>query len=288
MSPTTRAAGRLDALVWMGFIVATFTRVTWLTSKPFWRDEAWGALLAGEPLHNVIRDVRPIPVGFVALTKLAALLPALPPEVAFRLPPLLGGLAALPCIVGLARALGAPQTVAVTALWLAAGMPALIYYSRELKSYGFDFLLAAALPWLTVRLFGRDGDAHGGDRGTTAGILCALLVAGPWITFGAVFPITVILAWGWLVWWRSADRATRARWATASFLFGVSFAVAYMVALRRQAASPRLHSFWHSWLFMIRRLTDAAPDYRGLRAILHHLAALSLPWRVAYVRSCSR
>lgn len=210
------------------------------------------ATLVGEPLGRAIALRKPVPVGFVAATKLAAFVPWIAPEIAFRLLPLACGLAAVVAIGRLARALGGSRAVATTALWLAAGLPALINYSRELKPYSIDVLVAAALPLLALRVFAPSG--RRGPRGPTSArrvwaILLLVLGVAPWVSFRAVFPILAVLVWGTLRRWPHADRAPRIAWVVAGAVYAGSFAGAYLVGLREQSTGPRLQAMWHDALF---------------------------------------
>ena len=229
--------------------LAVVLRVAWLDDKPFWRDEAWVALLVESPLAQVIDPERPraVPIGFVALAKLTGLLP-LSPELAYRVVPLVAGLALVPLLGRFAAALGAPAPVPLLVVWLAAALPALVYYSRELKSYGLDVLLATLAPLLALRLFGRGADGRRGLAPSVAGAaLVVLLAAAPWITFGSAFAIGALLLWGWLRWMSAAAPRARVWWTAASAVYGGSLLIALRVGLAQQAASARLHATWSEW-----------------------------------------
>jgi hypothetical protein len=237
------------------YLVGLIVRVALLPSKPFWRDEAWVAALIGPPLPGSVvpKWPCPVPIGFLALVRAVATPLGLSPEVGYRLVPLLAGLAALPLLAQLAAALGAAPAVTAIAVWLAAGMPALIYYSRELKSYGLDLLFAIVVPLLALRVLGRSADAPDRAAGTaTFAALLAALAAAPWLSFGAIFPIAATLAWGWLTCWRHRDRRSARRWLAATAVAGLSFAAVFQVALAGQSTSGRLHDLWRPYLFASR------------------------------------
>lgn len=240
-------------------LVAVVVRIAWLEDKPFWRDEAWVALLVEQPLASVVdpQRPRPAPLGFIAAVKLSGALP-LPPEIAYRLPALLGGLALVPVLGWLARALGAPPPIPLVVVWLAAGAPALVYYSRELKPYGLGPLATALAALLALRLFGRGAGPGTGSQPATIGL--ALLVAlAPWLTYGGLFGISAVLAWGSLRWWLPADAVTRRRWLVVCALFLVSFAIAYSYAIGAQSSSPRLHHTWRQWSLAKREVAGGQP-----------------------------
>ncbi len=248
--PVTRVASTADGrtLGWLavsGFAVAVGVRVFLLGDKPFWRDEAWVALLSREQLPAILSALEPTPVGFVLLVKLAGQLPWLPPEITLRLVPLLCGLAAVVVLPRLVRSLGASPIVAVTALLFAAGAPPLVYYSRELKHYGVDLLLAMLVPLLSIRFFGLDADADNrAAPGTGARLLLVALLIGPWVSFGSAFPIVATLFWGWLRPWRGATPTLQRQWATFTLLYGLSLTVVFTFFIQRQAVSPGLLYYW--------------------------------------------
>ncbi len=264
-------------------LVAIVVRVALLAEKPFWRDEVWVALAAEAPLAAMTERPRPLPVGFLAVTQLATYLP-LPPEVGYRLVPLAAGLALVPLLGRFALALGAPLPVALAAVWLAAGAPALVYYSRELKSYGLDALIAVLVPLLALRLFGRGAGAGVSPPRAGAALLVVLAVA-PWLTFGTAFVVAAVLAWGWGWWWPAAPRGPRRWWLAASVAYAVSFALVFHFFLGAQSTSPTLHQVWRpmaldaaaaSWLARVARGA-------GRFATLTLEYALLVPWPVALV-----
>lgn len=233
-------------------VLAVVVRVAFLADKPFWRDEAWVASLVGSAPTVVARPEhpRPLPMGFLALTNLAAQVPGLVPEVAYRVVPIAVGLAGLPALARLATAAGASAATVVIVVWVAAAMPALVYYSRELKPYGFDLLFAALAPFLALRVLGRDAAADARPAGTGSRLaLLLVLASAPWLTFGALFPLLAALVWGWVVGFRTASTAGRRAWLAGSVLFACSFIAVHQLALTRQATSPRLRAFWQPALF---------------------------------------
>jgi hypothetical protein len=223
--------------------LAAVARVAWLWAKPFWRDEAWVARVAGQPLDALLRDPYPVPIGFVALVKATGALPLLPPEVTLRLVPLAAGLLALPALAALARRLAAPAGTAIAAAWLAAGLPALVYYSRELKPYSLDLLLAVVVPWLALVTVdaGASGDHRRGRLAAGALIACAVLT--PWVCYGGTLVVAPALAW---LAWRSGRRNALAWGAAAAF--AASFAAAYWTVLIPQSEIPSLRTTWHDEL----------------------------------------
>lgn len=227
--------------LWGAVALAVFVRVAFLWSKPFWRDEAWVALLVDDPMRAAA-DARAVPVGFLFLVRLTSAIP-LPPEITYRIVPLLCGIAVVPLIAKLATALGASRRAGVIAAWIAAGLHPFVYYSRELKSYDIDLLLAVMLPLAALRGF--TGSA---PSGRARAMLAAGVVAGPWVSFAGLFPIGAVLSWGWLAWWKNLGATLRRDWLACSAAFLVSFGVVYVVALGAQSTSETQYRFWDRFL----------------------------------------
>jgi len=131
--------------------------VRYLAPRPLWLDEAMIALnvLTRSPVgllhpldHNQIS-----PVGFLwgewVVTHLFGT-----GEKALRLLPLIAAIVALIAFARLARRLLEPE-LALLATALAALSPLLIYYSAEVKSYGFDWLGAILVMHATLTLIDR-------------------------------------------------------------------------------------------------------------------------------------
>jgi hypothetical protein len=252
------------ALTAAALLVAVAVRVLFLADKPFWRDEAWVAELLGLPVAEILERARAIPIGFACLVKgVSRLVPAAPPEVALRLVPLAAGLAAIALLPSLTAALGGSLPTGHVALWLAAGMPALVFYSRELKPWSLDLMLAVLLPLLAQR-------ARAGAMRAQAA-LALLLVATPWVSFGGLFPAAAVLLYATLRSWRLGGPRQAASWLATALGFGLSLAAAFASTLGRQVANPLLRQVWQNEL----------PSELSLRGLVHSLwevHAASLPY----------
>ena len=171
-------------------------------------------------------------------------------EYALRLVPLATGILALALVHWLARHVLGPWPAAV-ATWLLALSPQAVRYSVEVKQYSSDLAISAALLFLALQAVERRAVDGRQDR-------------------------RAIVAWGWLgavaVWWShpaifvvagtAAVLAVDAAWRhrteldrpagrqelvvvlQASLPWLVSFALDWMVSLRRLGRDPFLHSFW--------------------------------------------
>ena len=236
-SDSIGAGQGLRVAAWLAIALGIAVRIALLGDKPFWRDESWVAMMIESPLSRTLELRKPVPIGFVALIQqLARIAPPLAVEWLYRLVPLAAGIATLPVLAALGRRLGANLWVTTAALWLAAGMPALVFYSRELKPYALDVLFAACVPWLVLRAVQ--------DQRPVGPALVAALMAAPWLTFGSLFPIAAVLSWAWLCHWGPGPWRLRAPALVASAGYAVSFACVWALAIRSQASNPGLLDHW--------------------------------------------
>lgn len=244
-----REQRRLTLAMWAAMAVAVVVRTAFLADKPLWRDEAWVALVAADPL-GAVADGRAAPLGFLLLTRLVAGLGIGPAEVSYRLIPLVCGLAVVPLLARWASALGASRRTAVAATWIGVGLQPFVYYSRELKSYDIDLLVAVLVPLLGVL-----GFAAPDPRARTRWAFLACVAAAPWVSFGGVFAVCAVFSWGWLVWWPASDPAARRHWLACTLAFAASFAAAYVLALGAQANDSWMQAYWRHALDSDRRFS---------------------------------
>jgi hypothetical protein len=244
----TRAKLAQRIVLAVAILVAIVVRVLFLDNKPFWRDESWVALVVADP-NIAITGARAVPVGFAWLAHLTGWVVPGPLEVSYRIVPLLAGIAIVPLMARMATALGAVRWVAVTAAWTAVGLVPLVYYSRELKSYDLDMLLAMLVPMLAITVFDRAKPGRA-SRAPLLGLV-ALLIAAPWVSFGATFAIAALLAWGWVTHLLVRPRATFAEvrdLLICSVAYTASFGAAYVLAFSAQEANPTLLAFWEPYM----------------------------------------
>ena len=126
-------------------------RLLFLGSKSFWLDEAFSLRAAGAAADALWtgRTDRNLPPLYYAL--LHYWLPLGTSEFTLRLSSALLGVAAIPASYALARRLAAPA-VAVSAAWLAALSPLLVWYSQELRSYSLLTLLGLVMGLAVIGL----------------------------------------------------------------------------------------------------------------------------------------
>ena len=151
------AAWRLRVAWLLLLALAAVLRAALVRAKPFWADEAWLAWLVDRPLGEMLATIphTTAPLGFALVTRIAGQLPGLAPEVSMRLLPLAAGIATVALLPLLVRSYGGSRRAAGIAMVLAAAMPALVNYSRELKPYALDAFVATAFPIAILRLLDR-------------------------------------------------------------------------------------------------------------------------------------
>ena len=118
----------------------------WAEGRSFWSDEASLGLnfLSGSILDLVSQPLdnnQSAPIGFLIFVKLSTLIFG-ENVYSFRLPALFAGVATLYFATGIAQRSFQNHLTALFFLASVALSPVLIYYSSELKHYGFDVLVA--------------------------------------------------------------------------------------------------------------------------------------------------
>jgi hypothetical protein len=166
-----------------------------------------------------------------------------PTELALRLLPLVAGIL-LPWVMWVAaKQLADPET-AVIAAAIAALSPLLLYYSNELKPYGTDALVSAALVLATLRVLDAAADRR---RWVT------LLLAGV-VGLVAAFPATFVLAACWCALLASANvrksRHAHLMLPLAAVVWAATFALPYALVIR-QATSDAFLTTYFSDRFLV-------------------------------------
>jgi hypothetical protein len=213
-----------------------------LVGRSLWLDEAALALnICGRSFAGLLTPLdndQAAPIGFLFIER-ASVLAFGPNEIALRLFPFLASIATLVLVYRLcAENLG--RWSAVVAVALAGLMPALFYYSGELKQYSSD--VASTLLILVL--------ASGAlRRGLTAGRAAGLAVAGMvvvWISHPSVFVLagagTTLILKGLIE--RRYRMAAVAAAISACWL--ASFAFEYVFFLKDLQSNSFLAEFWDS------------------------------------------
>ena len=213
-----------------------------LVGRSLWLDETALALnICGRSFAGLLKPLdhdQAAPIGFLFLER-AAVLAFGPNEVALRLFPFLASIASLVliyrfCLENMGR------WAAVVAVALAGVLPALFYYSGELKQYSSD--VASALLILVL--------ASGALRkGLTAGRAAALAISGMavvWISHPSVFVLagvgTTLIVKGMIE--RRYRVASLAAAISACWL--ASFALEYVLFLKDLQSNNFLADYWES------------------------------------------
>ncbi len=208
-------------------------------ARSLWLDEAWLALNVMTRsfvalTHRLdFEQVAPVPFlwSVRAITRLFG-----HGEVALRLFPLMGGML-LPIVSWplFRRLLGAGW--GLVALALAAFSPVLVYYSDELKPYGWDASATALVLLLTLRLVEqqRRSDWVWLALGGTVALVCS---------FTAVFPIAAALVAIVLTVDVRGTRLHRNALAACLAAWGTAYLCTSAITLRRGAWSPYMRRYW--------------------------------------------
>lgn len=183
------------------------------------------------------------PIGFLMLEK--GVITALGHnELAFRLVPLLAGLASLPLFFGVARRLVGPRAVLV-GLALVAFTEPMVYYASELKQYSCDVLVGLVILAAASAASARGHAASVIGRPFWLALVGAVAV---WFSHPALFILGGVGLALFL-----PDAEPRAFWRRRALLLGVvacwavSFLVDYVYFLRPLRQSEDLQNFWSKW-----------------------------------------
>ncbi|MDO3682718.1 glycosyltransferase family 39 protein [Micromonospora sp. C28ISP2-4] len=249
----------------------------WAYARSFWSDELYVA-------HNIRER------GYLDLLQPLAFSQSAPPgwlwlerfafeqfgdgERALRLVPLLFGLALLPLVAWLGRAL-LPPLAALAALLLVAVAPFLIGYSNELKQYSaeaFGVTLVIGLALLLVRT---------GPTWAGSAVFWSVAAVAAFVSTLSI-PVTgalgVLLA-GYAL--SRPDRPPASRWRDLGrFLapapaWGVVALVVYVLFLAPGLADPQLAAYWRAKsIYPAHSLTDLAATVQWLAATYRSLATV--------------
>ncbi len=216
-------------------------RVSGLTSRDPWFDDAWAALPAHVPLGDALRMVVTTPLYALGLREWIRLGPA--DTWWAQLPALVLGVLGIAATYLLVRAHRfSPLAGFVAAAVIAAG-PITVNYSTRLKEYSADLLLSCLVLWLVNRW--RRNPSWG-----KVWALAAVSVVALWISastaaiIGGAAAVAVMVAWSnhaarrqvaalvgtlaagslalWLAFLRQVPAQLRTNWRTHGYLFGYS------------------------------------------------------------------
>ncbi len=230
-------------IVWVLLAIGVLLRLrTYLSNRSLWLDEALLAInimrqsLAG--LLGPLAYDQAAPVGFLLVSRLSVILFG-ESEYSLRLVPLLCGLASLFLFRALAERILSPMA-SLIALVLFVASDRLTYYASETKQYSTDVTVALLL-WLGATTVERDPERFSRRRALLAAVVGGVSV---WFSHPAVFVLAAIGArWLWVRLGRK-DWAGLAAGAAVCGVWLLSFAIFYIVSLRKTAQSKGLAEFW--------------------------------------------
>jgi len=230
------------------FGIALIFRLSDLSARNLWTDEAWVALaaLAPTPGEALALGRSTPPLYTLTLWVLAQFFGG--SEAVLRSLSLVFGVGAVGLFWLTARRL-VPGPPAFLGLALVAVSPVLVYFSKELKQYSGDAFFAVLVVYLAERLRFRPTRAS-----WLALALAGTLALG--FSHGAVFVLPVVLP----VLWVAAPGAQRLRVACLGSLWGLAAVSCYVLFFRRQV-DPELLAYW----------SGDFPDFSGFLPFLQWL-----------------
>jgi len=219
---------------------AALRLAAYLTVRSLWLDEAmlannivgrtFGALLG--PLGQN----QSAPWLFLFGERAAAIVFG-PNELALRLLPLTAGIL-LPWVVWRTATRLADRETGIIAASIVALSPLLLYYSNEVKPYGTDALVSAALAFATLRVLEDVEDRR----------QWLVLVFTGAVGLVAAFPIAFVLPAGWGALFASANvrRSPRARrmLSLAAIVWAATLALLYVLVIRRATSDSFLTTYF--------------------------------------------
>jgi hypothetical protein len=242
------------SLVAVAMLGGGFVRVWRIGDRGFWRDEAW---VADRVLHSTCGELAtqteaPLPPLFAMAVK--GLGQAVrPPELGLRLFPLFCGLAVPILAYFAARAARAPRMLAVAGAVLCTFSLGLVIWSRELKQYEVEALIATLAAWLVFGL----AYWRGWRRAAGMAGLIAVCAVGPWLGYSTTFALTSVLIA--LALCRGARRPASVLLALGAFgVLALSMGVVLSTAADAQGRHPALLEFWRHWYIDLGSLKSVA------------------------------
>lgn len=227
--------------LWAVLLLGTVLRLRqYLHGRSLWLDEA---MLGNNILARSFADLllpldsdQTAPIPFLWAVKLGAVIAGTDERV-LRFLPLLTGLLLLLVFARVALRLLTPAVAALAGL-LVALSPMLILYSNELKPYGMDALWAALLALAAVKLV---------EQPELAGRWTVMIVLGAIVAISSsVAPFLLAGAAAGLLAAPAIRRTPggMARVVAGSALWGVAFALCYVLVYRAAADSAYMQRYW--------------------------------------------
>ena len=211
-----------------------------LVNRALWLDEAMLALnLVGRNIGELVKPLdydQGAPLGFLMVEKLVIGLLG-QSEYAFRLIPMLAACAAMVMLYFWVKKLTGPLGVVFT-LGVFVVSYSIVYYATDAKQYSSDVTVALALYLLAERFFDR-------DAGLREFVLLGLAgAASLWFSHPAFFTMGGIGLALLIKYFRRNDRQRLFFTLGVGLLWGLNFALLYLVQFRGLAANSALTGYW--------------------------------------------
>ncbi len=250
-----------DWLIPASLVVGVFLRTReWLFDKSLWLDELMVAYnITSRSFAGLLQPLsfnQAGPIGWLWAERVSIKLFGMN-DLALRFPEWAASIIALGLFPLVARRLIGRSAVPAATLVFAT-TPELIYYAAETKQYSFDIVAALLALLVTTWLCQRQPTL---GMGVIWGLVCAALV---WFSQPAI-PICAVCGLVLLVmWFRKLDALVPV--VIGGAMLGISIALDWAIALKRQSANTTLLGFW--------RKTGGYPPLKPtISADLHWLGA---------------
>lgn len=250
-----------DWLIPVSLVIGVCLRTReWLFDKSLWLDELMVAYsITNRSFAGLLQPLsfnQAGPIGWLWAERVSIKLFGMN-DLALRFPEWAASIVALGLFPLVARRLiGRAAVPAATLIF--ATTPELIYYAAETKQYSFDIVCALLALLVTTWLCQREPTLA---MGVIWGLVCAALVwfSQPAIPVCAVCGLVLLL-----MWFRKLE--TLVPVVIGGAMLGISAALDWAIALKRQAANADLLGFW--------RITGGYPPLKQtISADLHWLVA---------------
>lgn len=228
-----------DWLIPVSLVIGVCLRTReWLFDKSLWLDELMVAYnITSRSFAGLLQPLsfnQAGPIGWLWAERVSIKLFGMN-DLALRFPEWAASIVALGLFPLVARRLIGRSAVPAATL-IFATTPELIYYAAETKQYSFDILCALLALLVTTWLCQRKPTLA---MGVIWGLVCAALVwcSQPAIPVCAVCGLVLLL-----MWFRKLE--TLVPVVIGGAMLGISVALDWAVALKRQAANANLVGFW--------------------------------------------
>lgn len=221
---------------------------TW--NRSLWMDEAAVANMVLDNSWSGLFRQTDIPVAplFAAGVKLTGHLIA-PPEVGYRLIPIICGILCVPLAYCVMRAMRIPRAVSLAAMALCASSPWLVIWSRELKQYEVEAFTSLALALCVARLLYSNQQTKWLGWAIAAIILC---LVSPWFGYGFIFPAFALLLALAVICPACCPRKFTIITAIAGLaLMGLSTGIMMKLLSKGQSGHEALRAFMQPWFIDI-------------------------------------